>query len=214
MTGRERVVKTLEFDNPDRVPRDLWYLPAVEMFQENELNEILDKFPMDICYPEFSTGTSEAQRKSPLPDFTVYGLETPVQGRYIDEWGSIWYVAEDGVVGEVREPVLKDLSNVGNLEVPWDFIDSTSFHDVDEECVRTDRFTISGIAARPFERMQFLRDTENLFKDLVREKDELFELRDLVHKYNKAHITKWLETDVDGIWMMDDCLSQLIFAEK
>ena len=34
MTARERVIKTINFDYPDRVPRDLWWLPAVEMTQK------------------------------------------------------------------------------------------------------------------------------------------------------------------------------------
>lgn len=204
MTGRERVIRALEFDDPDRTPRDLWWLPAVEMFQEEDLNHVLKRFPMDISYPEFEPGQSDFQRKSDFPNCTVYGLINPTEGRYIDEWGSIWHVSEDGVLGEVKEPSLKDLSNVEDLKVPWGFLDSTSFQDVDEICNQTDRFTLSGISARPFERMQFIRGTENLYKDIIQEKDKVVKLRDKIHEYNKAHLRKWLETDVDGIWMMDD----------
>ena len=170
MNSRERVIKTLEFENPDRVPRDLWWLPAVEMFKKRELDQVLKRFPMDVYYPEFDTGRSEVQGKSSLPNYNVYGLESPKKGKYLDEWGSIWQVAEDGVVGEVKEPVLTDLGELEKLEVPWGFLDTTSFHDVDGQCAESDCFTISGIAARPFERMQFIRGTENIFKDLVKEK--------------------------------------------
>lgn len=30
MTGWERIMRTLEFKNPDRVPVDLWVLPAAK----------------------------------------------------------------------------------------------------------------------------------------------------------------------------------------
>lgn len=36
MNSRERVIRALRFENPDRVPRDLWYLPGVEMFRKKE----------------------------------------------------------------------------------------------------------------------------------------------------------------------------------
>lgn len=48
MTSRERVIRALRFENPDRVPRDLWYLPGVEMFRKKELEEVLKKYPTDF----------------------------------------------------------------------------------------------------------------------------------------------------------------------
>jgi hypothetical protein len=30
------------------------------------------------------------------------------KGTYVDEWGSVWYCGEDGVVGEVKEPAIAD----------------------------------------------------------------------------------------------------------
>jgi hypothetical protein len=44
MTSRERVIRALSFGYPDRVPRDLWYLPG-EMFRKDELEEVLKKYP-------------------------------------------------------------------------------------------------------------------------------------------------------------------------
>ncbi|MBS3812897.1 hypothetical protein KGY64_03645 [Candidatus Bipolaricaulota bacterium] len=204
MTGRDRVIRTLEFNNPDRVPRDLWWLPAVEMFREDELLKLLNEFPMDIDYPDFAPGSSEVQRQSNLPNFTVYGLENPTVGSYIDEWGSIWNVREDGVIGEVKDPVLKDLGRIDALQPPWDFLETTDLTAVDRQCRESDKFMISGITARPFERLQFLRGTESLYKDLIKNKSEIMEVRDIVHRYHLAHIEKWLETEVDALWLMDD----------
>ncbi len=204
MTGRERVIRALEFKKPDRVPRDLWWLPAVEMFREEELEKLLHEFPMDIDYPDFTPGVAKVQQDSNLPNFTVYGLENPVVGSYIDEWGSIWNVREDGVIGEVKDPVLKDLDRINALQPPWDFLETTNLSTVDRQCRESDKFMISGITARPFERLQFLRGTENLYKDLIKNKAEIMEVRDIVHSYHLAHIEKWLETEVDALWLMDD----------
>lgn len=204
MNGKKRVEKALKFEQPDRIPRDLWWLPAIEMYREDELSQLLNEFPRDIYNPDFAPGSTQKQRQSSLPKYTVYGTEQPIAGKYIDEWGSIWEVREDGVLGEVRKPVLDDLGDLKNLNPPWEFLESTDLSSIDEQCSNTEKFVLSGITARPFERMQFIRGTENLYKDLIKHKDQAMELRNLVHSYHKAHIEMWLETDVDAIWLMDD----------
>jgi hypothetical protein len=65
MTGRERVRRALTFQSPGRVPRDLWWLPGVEMFRRAELDALLDRFPSDFTSPEFEYG--EAERASGTP---------------------------------------------------------------------------------------------------------------------------------------------------
>jgi uroporphyrinogen-III decarboxylase len=63
---------------------------------------------------------------------------------------------------------------------------------------------LSDICARPFERLQFVRGTENLFIDLAYGTKEIYTLRDMIHDYNLKHIEMWVNTDVDGVLMMDD----------
>jgi len=206
MTSRERVIKALEFKEPDRPPRDLWTLPVVERFRKEEKEELIKKFPMDIDCPKFKPGISEVQKKSHLNRCTTYGyVGYPKKGcYYIDEWGSIRYVAEDGVSGEVKKPVLENPSDLKHFSPPWEFLETTDLSGVDEQCEKSDKFMLSAVAARPFERMQFIRGSENLFKDLIREKDLVIKLRDMIHEYNLEHIKMWLKTKVDGIFMMDD----------
>lgn len=204
MQSRERVIKTLEFDNPDRIPRDLWWLPAVEMFQNEKLEDLLDKYPMDITAPEIKPGRTIQQKKSDLPAYTTYLIKNPTKGKYLDEWGSVWYVGEDGVLGEVKEPVLDDFDELEDITPPWEFLESTDLSGVDEQWEESDKFMISHPCVRPFERMQFLRGPEKLYKDLVRNREKVVELRDKVHEYNLEHMKMWLDTKIDGIFMMDD----------
>ena len=49
MNSRERVIRALEFRNPDRAPRDLGVLSYVRLFRKGELDEVLAKYPTDIC---------------------------------------------------------------------------------------------------------------------------------------------------------------------
>lgn len=206
MTSRERVSKALSFSYPDRAPRDLWWLPAVEMSQKEELNNLLRRIPMDIDKPKYKVGLSERQRGQST--ILVPGSRPPVfipkKGNYVDEWGSVWHVAEDGIMGEVKEPVLDDLSKIAGFSPPWEYLETTDLSKVNRSCAESDKFMLSGICARPFERMQFVRGTEKLFIDLAYGTKEIFKLRDMIHQYNLKRIKMWLETDVDGILMMDD----------
>ena len=36
MIGRERVIASLNFKNPDRIPRDLWALPYICLFKKTD----------------------------------------------------------------------------------------------------------------------------------------------------------------------------------
>ena len=193
MTARERVRRALDFDGPDRVPRDLWALPAIGMLQRGELEEMQRRFPMDIGKPYFSPGQSER----------ASGNYARV-GRYVDDWGSVWEVAEVGVVGEVKEPAIADWSGLAGYKAPWGLLETRDLRGVSRACIESDRFMLSDVTARPFERLQFLRGTENLFLDLAYQPKELFLLRDLVHEFYLEDIRQWCRTDVDGVLLMDD----------
>ncbi len=79
MTSRERVFKTLTFDHPDRVPRDLWALPGAQVDQKDEIAALVEKYPMDIGKPQTSPGTDEGMLEESI------GV-----GTYVDELGSVW----------------------------------------------------------------------------------------------------------------------------
>lgn len=192
-TARERVRRALTFQSPDRAPRDLWALPAVGLTQRAEYDELLRRYPMDIRKPYFSPGQSER----------ASGNYAQV-GAYRDDWGSVWHVAEAGVVGEVKEPALADWSALARYQPPWELIRQRDLSKVDKECAGSDAFMLSDVTARPFERLQFLRGTETLFCDLAYQPAELERLREMVHEFYLQDIAAWCRTGVDGVFMMDD----------
>ncbi|MBS3752790.1 MAG: hypothetical protein KGY46_05305 [Anaerolineales bacterium] len=129
---------------------------------------------------------------------------TAQAGTYTDDWGSVCQVTEPGVIGEVRIPILEDWSDLATFSPPWDVLRGRDLSHV--KCARetSDKFLLSDISARPFERLQFLRGTENLFIDLGYGKSELYQLLEMVHVFYLEDIRGWCESDVDGIFMMDD----------
>lgn len=197
MTSRERVIKALTFDRPDRVPRNLWCLPGVARHRADELNLMLNKYPDDFTGPRFRYGPSRRAKGVPCE-----------VGEYTDEFGCLWHVAEPGVIGEVKECPLADWSALDSYELPWELLDEADFSQVNRSCAETDKFVLAGTLTRPFERMQFLRGTENLFLDLAYDVPEVYRLRDMLHEFSVREMKMWAETDVDGVSFMDDWGSQ------
>lgn len=197
MTSRERVIKTLDFQPVDRAPRQLWMLPGIIMFRNDELTEVLSKFPPDIGGPAVRYGTSKRAKGNPCE-----------VGEYTDEWGSVWRVAEPGVIGEVKEPPLKDWAGLDSYTPPYELLDEADFSMVNKSCEESDLFMLAGTFTRPFERLQFLRGTENALMDLAYGSNEVFRLLDMIHDFSIREMQMWADTNVDGVSFMDDWGSQ------
>lgn len=193
MTSRERVIKTLKFDHPDRAPRDLWALAGVTMLRRAEYDALVAKYPGDFAGVDFRYGASPYTRGTPS-----------AVGTYVDDWNCEWTVAEVGVCGEVKHPPLADWRALDTWSPPWELLDGADFSRVNASCARSDKFVKVGTHVRPFERMQFLRGTENLFMDIMMRPPEFERLCEQVHAFNVREMTLWAQTDVDGVSFMDD----------
>ena len=193
MDSRERVTRTLRFEEVDRVPRDLWALPGVTEGRADEYQAFLRRFPMDFGWPGAVYGQGKRCRGTPSH-----------VGEYTDAWGCGWSVAEFGVVGEVKHPALADWSALDSYQPPWELLDQADFSKVSANCAASDRFMLGGGETRPFERMQFLRGTQNLFLDLAYGSSEVHRLRDMLHEFFLHEMRMWAATDVDGVSFMDD----------
>lgn len=197
MTPRERVSKTLRHEPVDRAPRDLWVLPAIEMERPEELQRMRDLYPPDFAPPVFSYGQGRRVRG-----------EAFRKGVNTDAWGCTFHVAEDGVLGEVKEPPLADWSALQHWKPPFELLDEADFSHVDRSCAATDHFVRTGTLVRPFERLQFLRGTEALYLDLAMGTREVMSLLRMLHDFMCREMEMWALTDVDGVAFMDDWGSQ------
>lgn len=193
MTSRERVFAALDHRTPDRAPRDLWVLPYVTLFRRQERDALLQRFPSDFTSPEISPGSDDRDL-----------AKLAHAGTYTDEWGSVWHVAEPGVVGEVKGPVLADWSGLVHFSPPWDHLKARDWDHINRIAEGSDKFVLSGVCARPFERLQFLRGTENLYMDLAYDSSEVRTLITMVHDFYRADVTAWSRSSVDGVMLMDD----------
>jgi uroporphyrinogen decarboxylase len=193
MTGRERVYAALDFKTPDRAPRDLWALPYISLFQQRELDELLAQYPCDIGRPQLSPGSASES----LANLSQVG-------QYHDEWGSLWQIAEPGIIGEVKVPALADWSALASYQPPWSLVRDQDLSEIDRSCAASDLFMVSGVCARPFERLQFVRGSENVFMELADGTRKLRTLLDMIHAFYMEEVENWTRTDVDAVMLMDD----------
>ncbi len=192
MTSRELVRRTLSFDAPPRVPRQLWLLPwACDRYPE-ELRAIQARFPDDIV-------SAPAFHEALLP---VHG-DPYRRGTFVDEWGCTFLNVQAGVIGEVKTPLLKSWDAHEMVRFPEERL-SVQVDEVNQFCRRTDRFVLAGACPRPFERLQFLRGTENLLMDLIDQPAGLHAFLARLHEFYMRELELWARTDVDALSFMDD----------
>ncbi len=193
LTRRERVIKTLTFSNPDRAPRDLWALPYISLFRQDELDSLLQRYPMDIGASQLSPGWSD----------TITQTASRI-GAYTDDWGSVWMIGEPGVIGEVKQPAIANWSELDHFSPPWHLVRDRDLTYTNQCCDQSDQFMLSDVTARPFERLQFLRGSENLYIDIAYGTANFRKLLALIHAYYLEDIRSWCSSNVDGIFFMDD----------
>ena len=192
MTSRELVKRTLSFTHPERVPRDLWVLPIANATWPGSVDAIIKDFPGDFGRPEYSPP------KLPWMTGDWYAA-----GDYTDEWGCTFHSIQPGVVGEVKQPLVAAWSDINKVRPPRELL-GKGMENVNRSCAASDKFMLSGCCPRPWERMQFIRGSANLYMDVMDQPREFFTLRNMVHEYFMQELQHWVRTDVDGIAFMDD----------
>lgn len=192
MNSRELVKRTLEFRSPARVPRQLWTLPWAKNNHAEKLAEIQRRFPDDIA------GAPSCLRSQPVKQGDPY-----VVGTFLDEWGCIFHNIQAGVHGEVQEPALPDWNRVGEIRFPAELL-TVDVAAVNAFCRSSDKFIIAGTCPRPFERLQFYRNSANLYTDLGEARPEMLAFLARLHEFYMQELEIWVQTEVDALTFMDD----------
>lgn len=196
MTSRELVEKTLVFDSPQRIPRQLWVLPWAEERYPDVLARLHQEFPDDLVNaPEIYTQTPKRTGEK-------YKL-----GLYVDEWGCTFTNSQKGAIGIVQKPRIAEWGELEDYKAPEETL-SVDRKAVNEFCRGCEQFVLSATMQRPFERFQFIRTMEQALVDLVEQTSELKELLKLIHAHYCKEVEVWSKTEVDAIGIMDDWGSQ------
>jgi uroporphyrinogen decarboxylase len=197
-TSRQLVNETLEFNNSThRVPRQMWTLPWATSRYPDTMQKMRINYPNDIVE---------------VPsEFKSYGNQPKVTGGwfdigdYVDEWGCTFTNIHDGIVGEVKQPIVTDEQwhDISKVHFPEELL-TIDIDKVNAFCASTDQFVLQSDLARPFERMQFIRGTENLLVDFALKPKKMFDFMAKMHDFYCRLLELWAKTDVDGLFFMDD----------
>jgi len=195
-TPRDLVKQALEFQGPARLPRQLWLLPWATKRYPDEVARLERDYPSDIVtIPIFCS--------EPVPG---QGNAHSV-GTFVDAWGCTFHNLQEGIIGEVKEPLVTDWSDTSHVRFPRERL-AIDTEQIAAYCRSTDRYVLAGTCPRPFERLQFLRGTENLYLDLARPSAKLRDFLARLHAFYLEELRLWADTEVDGLTFMDDWGSQ------
>ena len=201
MTSRERVISTLLFKHPDKIPIDIWCLESARIKHGIVLKNLLEKHETDFARVGCSL------------DRGYYGEYKKV-GLYSDLWGSTWKMLVAGITGEVIKPAITDITKVENFRPPYKKLENDWLNDrkfiskkIDEHH-RNGKFVIGG-TIEVFQRMQWVRGSENLFCDLGLKEPGVFLLCDILTDYYSRYLDFWLETEIDAVGFTEDWGTQI-----
>lgn len=201
INSRQLVIDTLEFNNTlSMVPKEMWTLPWVFDNYMNEYENITSSIDFDIV-----------RINAILKEKTIEQGDAYEIGDYIDPWGCTFRNIHKGIIGEVKEPIVldEDWCDKSKIHIPEELI-SFDIQQVNEECEKNkDKFKIAGFFPRPFEQLQFIRGTEELYIDLMLEPKGMLDFIEKMQNFYCRLLTKWAKTDVDALFFMDDWGTQL-----
>ena len=200
MTGSKKLVyDALEMCSSSRAPRDLWTLPWANEHHGEKLAAIRRDYPSDvITAPGFLSGRGVEQGDMYKP------------GTARDAWGCEFVNIGSGTIGEVKNPQIKDeaWADAARIRFPAEWL-TVDIEKVNAFCrENSDRFIFGGACPRPFEQLQFLRGTAELYMDLMDPCPEMEKFIEKMHAFYCEQLEIWAKTDVDALNFMDDWGSQ------
>lgn len=200
-TPREIVGKSLTFDYPERMPRDLWALPWASNHIPETLAEIEFRWPGDMGWVRNVYRPSKRERGKPH-----------ARGQYTDTWGCVFENLSNDSIGEVKHPILTNLPDWKSVvQPPWETLPENidkARDSVNRDYAASDKFIRANMNPRPWEQYQFLRGTENAMMDVMDYDHDMLGTLKRMHEFYMAECEFWCSTDVDAIGFMDDWGSQ------
>jgi uroporphyrinogen decarboxylase len=193
--SRERMVRAIECQGPDRVPMLHVVLPAAATQFGTALVDLLDEYPDDA---------GSWWRRLAYTDDPGYRA-----GRYVDEWGCEWENLRSGMMGRVIHHPLADWESWPTYRLPPP-PRPEQFAAIQDEIEHSGHayyvFGSGGVFGNCslFERMMLLRGYANLMIDLATGDRRAYALRDALLERNLERLKGDIKTGADGIGFGDD----------
>lgn len=180
MTSKERVMRCIEYKNPDRCPL---CLP--------------DPYPDDLCIRGITND----------PDWKPYRTwEMPEEegAQWEDEWHNVWRRLKTTSGGEVIEGAIKDWAELDSYQMPR--LDLPVRYDSARElfAANQDKYCLGTLVGFPFSIMRYLRRVEIFLGDVLLYPDEVNELQRSVVALLKRCLDQWAAAGCNGVYFCED----------
>ncbi|MBU4293090.1 MAG: hypothetical protein KJ770_03455 [Actinobacteria bacterium] len=213
MNSRERILTTINHEEPDKVPIDSWMAPEVAEVIIKGLNLDMESDPFamakalgnDLLYLAlgFCDGFSSIFKEGRKIGDNLYQ----------DPFGIKWRKKSQKYSSycEFAEHPLADIKNYENYEFPDPFEVHKKEFEMYRKLIEKDGkeyAILGGVACTMFEGSWYLRGLENFLTDLYLNRDFAIELLDKTMDYSLRISKKLVEMGVDIIWWGDDIGSE------
>jgi uroporphyrinogen decarboxylase len=198
MISRDRVIRTLNHQPIDRVPRDLWLAAGVETARPDEVAEIEVRFPSDFLHIDAPADpvVNVSKRSKGMGH---------KEGKFTDAWGCVWRVDPPGSPAVLISSPLASAASLSEYQPPADAaLERARFENADASCEGTSRFALATAELRPLERLCQLRGADAALRELAEGNVELRDLLARLHDFHREEARQWAKTQIDGIVLGDD----------
>jgi hypothetical protein len=202
MNSRENWLRAVEFRHPEWIPCRVELSPLNWRQYRGAAEEIALAHPR--VFAPMEAGGRDYDEMPP-------GHEA---GYYRDNWGCLWHIVDEGMIGQVVENPLADWGDLATYEPPdplttamWGERD---WAEAEQELnrARAQGRIAWGDCESVFDRMYFLRGFDNLMIDIAEDRPELYQLVDLVETYARNLAQQWIGMGVDLVSFHTDLATQ------
>ncbi len=177
MNSRERVMRAIEFQGPDRVPV-CFDIIGSDYFSSTYGNDII------------TIGFDQV--KQPVGDKS-----------WMDEFGCIWQ-SITSTVGEVKRPAIDGWESLEHLSIP-DFGDDSRYEGVREMVKKNpDKFIVGSLGFLMFENMHHVRGLVDLLCDFYLEPQNVAKLMEMLIDHNLSIVDAYSQCGVHALIGFDD----------
>ena len=189
MNSKERVIKALEFLQPDRIPNGCYNLAAPPGQRADALKRLYERFPVDFAEAHGLARTLEWG-----PSWS--------KGIYQDEWGVVWKNLQDGVIGQPIHHPLAGWESFETYNFPNPLYDIENIQDSVRKADHTKYLLADGGSI--WHRLHYLRGFQKILLDIVQRRKDLLLLINKLVEFNIERLKPILELDIDGVMFGDD----------
>lgn len=139
-------------------------------------------------------------------DFYLTGLKPCPDQRFrngLDYWGCLWECFDNTMIGEVKDSPLKEWSDFDKLTIPSLDMDGAWEQIKNAKWEAGDKYILANIFSI-YERVLFVRGTENTWCDVIQEQENLKKFVNLLVEMNIEMIRRYSKWGVDGVISYDD----------